>query len=160
MGRLPKPAALFVADNSVAHKTRAELDKKAAAEVHFAPGELRPPDYITGDPIALKKWTELMVWYGMAENKNLISESDTDIVAQYCATFSELKYLMGRQRRADSDDRVGYTTPILKTREMLTKLGSLIYLNPVAKVRGFSKKKEEQPVDPLAKFGMKLYGAS
>lgn len=152
-GPKPKSANLLLFEGK-SHKSKKEIAERQAAEVKIGSSKFVAPDFIQADPIAASKWREIMGFFHDALTPDLITSSDTDIIAQYCSTFSEQKYLIeARSRTKSVKSKIKFTTALLKNREMMLKLSNHLYLNPVAKLRNIPKQIKPKEGDPLSKAG-------
>jgi phage terminase small subunit len=151
-GRHPKSAKLLLYEKK-SHKAKAEIGERLKSEIKIGDSIFMAPDFICNDPVAFSKWNETLSYFQDAPTQGLVTSSDTDIIAQYCACFSEQKYLIEQRAKAKSEKKkIKFTTAILKNREMLLKLSNHLYLNPVAKARCVPRKKTKEET-PLEKAG-------
>jgi len=151
-GRPRKSTKLLLFEGK-SHRTKAEIEQRKAEEVHIGDQHFRAPDYIASDDIAYAKWKEVIKLYKSAETQGTISSADTDIIAQYCQTFSEQRMMIEEYKKAKTaKGKRKLNTALLKNREMILKIQDRIYWNPVARSKGMSRKKKEE-IDPLQKVG-------
>jgi len=100
-GRNAKPVGLHVAEGNPNRLTKAEIQKRKDAEIKLGGARLKCPDYVKADPVALKKWRELVRDYtaAAAAGVDLVKSSDIGILARYCKTFSEYQELLKAYQR-------------------------------------------------------------
>ncbi len=100
-GRNAKPVGLHVAEGNPNRLTKAEIQKRKDAEIKLGGARLKCPDYVKADPVALKKWRELVREYtaAAAAGVDLVKSSDIGILARYCKTFSEYQELLKAYQR-------------------------------------------------------------
>jgi phage terminase small subunit len=93
MTRNAKPASVLRFEGK-SHKTKAELAEREAAEIKIGDKVFMPPAYITGDFIAMEKWSECA---GIFKDFDLVSSSDVGHLARYCKMYSEYRDLLIRR---------------------------------------------------------------
>ncbi len=100
MGRRAQPIDILAA-NGRKHLTKDEIETRKNSEVNLGDSRLKCPEFVKRDPIALKKWRELIKEYKAAAEKkiDLIKSSDVGILAMYCKTFSEYQTLLKAHQR-------------------------------------------------------------
>lgn len=109
-GRNAQPIDILVAKGKK-HFTKAEIEQRKNSQIMLGEKRLKCPEYIKDNPVALKKWRELVKEYKAAaeDNIELIKSSDVGILAMYCKTFSEYQLLLQSHQRVseihyDCDD--------------------------------------------------------
>lgn len=100
MGKRAQPIDILKA-NGRKHLTKEEIENRKKSEIKFGESRLKCPDYVKHDPVALKKWRELIKEYKAAAEKKieLVKSSDVGILAMYCKTFSEYQTLLKAHQR-------------------------------------------------------------
>lgn len=114
MGRNGQPIDILTATGKK-HLTKEEIQHRKESEIKMGGSRLKCPDYIKADPVALKRWRELIKDYttAAASGIELVKSSDAGILARYCRTFSEYMKLLKRVERIgdihdNSDDLESY----------------------------------------------------
>jgi len=100
-GRNAKPVHLHIAEGNPNRLTKAEIKRRQESEIKLGGKRLKCPDYVKADPVALKKWRELVKEYTTAKSEgvDLVKSSDIGILARYCKTFSEYMNLLEHRDR-------------------------------------------------------------
>ena len=179
-GRHAKPVLLHIAEGNPNRLPKAEIERRKKAEIKLGDSRLKCPDYVKADPVALKKWRELIKDYKSAAGQgiDLVRSSDAGILAMYCKTFSEYMRLLDQRDRLENFEinyeklqehfdaelldgldaffRFGpvmqLDAAINKKMDMLLKMEDRLFLNPLAKVKNVPKR-EKKVEDPLAERG-------
>lgn len=105
-GRNAKPVILQVMEGNPNNLTKAEIERRKAAEIKLGSDKLTMPAFIKDDPVAKKKWRDLVKEYKEAKELgiDLVTSTDTGLLARYCQTFSEYKALVKRRQAIDNID--------------------------------------------------------
>lgn len=102
MGRNAQPIDILTKTGKK-HLTKAEKEnrKQAEAELKLGGDKLTCPMYVKGDPVAYKKWQDLIHDYNKAKalGMEIIKSSDAGILARYCKTHSEYRHLLTAYQR-------------------------------------------------------------
>ena len=181
MGRNAQPIDILTAKGKK-HLTKAEKEsrKQAEADLKLGGDKLICPMYVKGDPIAYKKWRDLIYDYNKAKalGMEIIKSSDAGILARYCKTHSEYIKLLEQKSRIEKfevnyeklleyfepDLLVGLDTffkfgPVMqldnainKKMDQLVKMEDRLFLNPLSKIKNVPKKEPEK-ANPLADKG-------
>jgi phage terminase small subunit len=164
-GRRAQPIDVIVA-NGKKHLTKEEMEQRKKSEIHLGESRLKCPQYVKNDPVALKKWRELIKDYKLAAEANieLIKSSDAGILAMYCKTFSEYQELLKAHQRIskihydsddleeliDDEDEEGKKRYSYKVRKQLSDLFSI---SAILAIEAAVNKK----MDMLIKMGDRLF---
>lgn len=179
-GRNGKSIQLHLAEGNPNRLTKKEIARREKAEVKLGGDKLTCPMYVVTDPVAYKKWRDLIYDFNKAKANGIeiVKSSDAGILARYCKTYSEyLRLCENRDRIASIEpnwdrykdvlpeelqDAVNYLlrvsvdlqmeTAINKKQDMLIKMEDRLFLHPLAKVKNIPKK-EPKKADPLADKG-------
>jgi len=180
MPRNAKPIGLHLAEGNPNRLTKAEIKRREKAELKLGSDKLTCPMYVVSDPVAHKKWRDLIYDYNKAKalGMEIVKSSDAGILARYCKTYSDyIKLLEQRSRvekfEVDYEKLLEHFEPDLlegldaffkfgpvtqldnainKKMDQLIKMEDRLFLNPLAKVKNVPKKEEEK-VDPLKAKG-------
>jgi phage terminase small subunit len=100
-GRNAKPVQLHLAEGNPNRLTKKEIERRKNAEIKLGGNKLTCPMYVVRDPVAYKKWRELIYDYNKAraDGIEIIKSSDAGILARYCKTFSEYMALLEHRDR-------------------------------------------------------------
>lgn len=100
-GRNRQPIDVLLS-NGKKHLTKAEIAERKESELHLGTSELICPDFVLNDPVAFKKWQEMLALY---EGKTFVESGDTGHLARYCKTFSEYIDLLEHRYRTQNMER-------------------------------------------------------
>jgi phage terminase small subunit len=153
MGRNAKPIQLHLVDGNPNRLTKRQIADRKSSEIKIGEKKLRPPDFIKADPVALKKFREVVRLYS---DIDFITSADACIIGRYCKTFSEYvravaerdNYLLG-----DIDDTKKLDDAVNKKNELMTRLEDRIFLNALSRVKNVPKKEKKKEVSPLERAG-------
>jgi phage terminase small subunit len=152
VGRKRKSAKMLLFDNK-SHKSIRELEERLASEIQIGTARFTMPAHVKRDRQAFAKWNEILEMFKSGPKTDIITSADSDLLAQYCLTYSKWIFHERCWKSAKSDKgRRGQTDAIRRIEQTLTKLGDLLYLNPPARARGVGKTKSEA-ADPLGDAG-------
>jgi phage terminase small subunit len=90
-GRHAKPISLHILEGNKSHKTKEEIEQRQSSEIRIGTSELKTPVSVKKNPIARKKWNELVTLFDGIE---FVSSSDIGALAQLCLAYSELDSLI------------------------------------------------------------------
>lgn len=90
-GRNAKPISLHMAGGNPSHLTKAEIKFREKSEIRIGDDKLKCPDFVRKDPIANKKWKEVIKIY---KDVDFVSSGDVGLLARYCMSFSEYQNLL------------------------------------------------------------------
>lgn len=90
-GRNAKPISLHMAGGNPSHLTKAEIARREKSEIKIGDNKLRCPDFVKKDPIANKKWREVIKIY---KDVDFVSSGDVGLLARYCMSFGEYQNLL------------------------------------------------------------------
>lgn len=95
-GRNAKSVHLHLAEGNPNRLTKAEIERRKKAEMKLGSDKITCPMYVVRDPVAHKKWRDLITDYNRAKSSGIeiIKSSDAGILARYCKTFSEYQSLL------------------------------------------------------------------
>ena len=160
-----KPTLSVVLDNSKAHKTKAQLEARAAHEPRGCSDALDPPDSLS--EAAKNHWERLVGLYREL-SVPILNDLDKDILAAYCEAVA---IYQEAERKYQGQPLVGYSegkiveNPYLAimTREgkNIAKYAEQLCLSPVGRARmGIAKARAEIEDDPMADIlqGVKMRG--
>lgn len=135
------------------HMGRAEKEARRAAQIKLGDNNLKCPEHIAADPVALKKWNEI-AGYSAAfpEYAELVTSTDAVTVAMFCQTHSEEQTLIKMRNKCEDHEKINLTRRLLSTRETLLKLARELFLTPASKIRTASHRKKDE-ADPLTAAG-------
>ena len=180
MPRNAKPVGLHIAQGNPNRLTKAEIKRREKAEMKLGSDKITCPMYVINDPVAHKKWRELIADYNKAKASGIeiIKSSDAGLLARYCKTHSEYIKLLDQKSRIENfeidyekllehfnsellegldsffrlDPVMKLENAINKKMDMLIKMEDRLFLNPLSKVKNIPKKEPEK-ADPLADKG-------
>lgn len=164
MVRNAKPAALHIAEGNPNRLTRAELEARQANEIKLGKSDLekiKPPPLVKNDPIAFNHWKQCMKEYkaAAAQNIELLTSSDVDVLVMYCKTYSEYERLIAAYQRIDNiakdcDPLEEYmeNSEVFDTRVM-RQIASLISMDGLLRMEAAINKK----MDMLLKMQDRLF---
>ncbi|MFA5385999.1 MAG: hypothetical protein WC364_15315 [Eubacteriales bacterium] len=100
-GRNAKPIQLHLAEGNPNRLTKKEIERRQKKEIKLGGDKVTCPMYVVRDPVAYKKWRDLIYDYNRAkaEGIEIIKSSDAGILARYCKTFSEYRALLQHRDR-------------------------------------------------------------
>ena len=90
-GRHAKPIELHLLEGNKSHKTKEEIEQRQSSEIRIGTSELKTPTSVKKNPVARKKWNELVFLFDGIE---FVSSSDIGAMAQLCLAYSELDSLI------------------------------------------------------------------
>lgn len=101
MPRNAKPIGLHLAEGNPNRLTKAEIKRREKAELKLGNDKMTCPMYVVQDPVAYKKWRDLIYDYNKAKaaGVEIIKSSDAGILARYCKTHSEYMELLNAYQR-------------------------------------------------------------
>ena len=149
-----KPTLSVVLDNSKAHKTKAQLEARAAHEPRGCSDALEPPESLS--EAAKKHWVRLVALYREL-NVPILNDLDSDILAAYCEAVAiyqeaEQKY-QGQPLVGYSEGRIvenPYLSIMTREGKNIAKYAEQLCLSPVGRARmGIAKAKAEVEGDPM-----------
>jgi len=120
-GRNAKSVKLHLAEGNPNRLTKAEIKRREKAEVKLGSDKLTCPMYVVTDPVAYKKWRDLIYDYNKAKalGIEIVKSSDAGILARYCKTFSEYMALLEhRDKIANIQIEPEESDPLMETLEM------------------------------------------
>lgn len=153
-GRHAKPLSLHILNGNPSHLTKAEIAERKAGEIRLGTLKFKIPERIKNNPVAKKKWSEVIAIYKAAD-VDFASTSDSAIIERYCLTYAE--YINLQEVRAEIEakgwdrvktyhaiDELNLENNINKKIEILTKLEDRLFLNPLAKCKNIPKKETKK----------------
>lgn len=171
MGRRAKPVDLLVLEGK-SHLTQDQIRFRKENELRLGSQNFKIPDYVKSDPVAEKKWREVVKVY-KDSGLDIASTSDVSAIVRYCLCWSEYLDLRERRERLgemdieysgvmcelpeDARDQItdliklgpliSLENAIQKKSDHLIKLEDRLFLNPLAKIKNIPKPLAEQPED-------------
>lgn len=162
MGRNAKPIELHLFDNKK-HLTKSEIEERKKAQIKLGDKNFIMPTELENKFYAISKWNEVINIFVESE-LDLVSTSDTGIIARYCLTYEE--YIQaakildqfvadnGEILCLDFETYIKMQKVVDNKNNILTKIEDKLFLNPQAKIKTTAIKKKEESEDPLAKLGL------
>jgi len=172
MARNTKPIGLHLAEGNPNRLTKAEIARREKAEVKLGSDKVTCPRYVIADPVAYKKWRDLIYDFNKAKASGIeiVKSSDAGILARYCMTFSEFLRLLDHRNRIDNldmdpaeniiakdalEERFGKSiaTDLFNKVEYLLSVGGILALETAINKKGdmLIKMEDRLFLNPLAK---------
>jgi phage terminase small subunit len=169
MPRNAQPIEVIKGNGRSHHLTKAEIERRKAAEIKIKNKNFKVSDLVMLDPRALEEFKKLKKLY---KDLEFVGALDEHIINQYCLAVSELDDLIfalnfaRQQMRYGSieNQKLGLSSfmeidvEIRMKRQEILRLSDRLYLNPVARTKNVPKKPAEEP--PKNKFSKFVGGAS
>lgn len=163
-GRNAQPIEIIQGNGRSHHLTKAEIERRKAAEIKVKNKTFKASEFVMQDPRALEEFKRLKKLYKEIE---FINALDEHIINQYCMSVSELDDLItamnvARRQMKDEEEVVARKglemymsvgTEIRMKRQEILRLSDRLYLNPVARTKNVPRKpQEEAPKNKFSKF--------
>lgn len=149
MGRNAQPVELILAKGRSHHLTKAEIERRKAAQIKTGQRTFKASEQVMADPVALAKFKQLRKLFKDIE---FVEALDENLINRYCLTYSQLQALL-EYRAANAgalefNQMLKLDARIDKKQELLIKMEDRMFLNPVARLKNVPKK-EPQKADPF-----------
>jgi phage terminase small subunit len=164
MPRNAQPTEVIQMNGRSHHLTKAEIERRKAAEIKITNHTFKASDYVMADERALKEFKRLKKLYKEIE---FVASLDEHIINQYCLSVSELDDLILTLNIAREDMKsadpikqkeglamfMALGVEVRQKRSEIVKLSDRLYLNPVARTKNVPKKQEnDKPQNKFNKF--------
>lgn len=154
MGRNAKPIQLHEAEGNPNRLTKAEMQRRKAAEITIQNKKFKASEMVMADARALREFKRLKKLYKEIE---FVASLDEHIINQYCLSVSELDDLVDainisrEEMRSDNQDKrskgleyfLELDKEIRMKRQEIVRLSDRLYLNPVARTKNVPKQAPE-----------------
>ena len=155
-GRRPHPIELLEINNDKRHLTKAEIEKRKAAEPKIKANTLRCPGHLT--ELEQKEWRRIIRLYKQIDT-NILCDLDSNNLEMYVVAFVRWKKAQEKIRTTSeilSSGTNAFENPWIgiekDARAACIKLSSLLMLDVVSRARVGNKKEVEDDSDGLGKF--------
>jgi len=144
MPRPKKPVKLLVLEGRT-HLTKKQIAERMQSEISIGDYNFKASNIIKKDPVALKKWNEIVKLFTEPEPLGLISTSDSGLMERYCLTYAE--YIEMRKSKYIDHKELN------KKLDLLLKMEKELLLTPASKIRSSGKNQQKQKQSPLERAG-------
>ena len=152
MGRNAQPVELILAKGRSHHLTKAEIERRKAAQIKTGQRTFKASEQVMADPVALAKFKQLKKLFKGIE---FVEALDENLINRYCLTCSQLQALLNYRAATagtlEFDEMLKLDARIDKKQDLLIKMEDRMFLNPVARLKNVPKKEPPQK-DPFGEM--------